>query len=195
MNKVTCYGVAMSDDVCEVPVPRLPETAMTEPLAQLLERGASRQLVMTLGHAPDVFLPWYRHFGTLIHEGAVDLAVKEAARLRIAALNDCPFCMQMRAHRRDGSQILDEPLAVAAQAGDRDAGFSGEQRLALDLAEQVFHAPADVSDDDFGRFRGQWSDAQIVELSLAIAEFIGMGKAFKFLGLRGSPLVPPPAAG
>ena len=72
----------MSDEVCEVPVPRLPEAPMTDVLAGLLAKGASRPLVMTLGHAPDVFLPWYKHFGFLIHEGVVDLAVKEAARSR-----------------------------------------------------------------------------------------------------------------
>lgn len=184
----------MSDEVCEVPVPRLPEAAMTDALAQMLAKGASRPLVMTLGHAPDLFLPWYRYFGSLVHEGAVDLAVKEAARLRIAALNDCPFCMQMRAKHRDGSQILEEELALAAQAGDRGhVRFTGEQRLAMAMAEQMFHAPGDVTDEAFAGFRGQWSDEQMVELGLAIAEFIGMGKVFKFLGLRGSPLVPPPA--
>lgn len=183
----------MADEVCEIPVARLPEAPMSDVLSGMLAKGASRPLVMTLGHAPDVFLPWYRHFGYLIHDGVVDLAVKEAARLRIAALNDCPFCMQMRAKHRDGSQILDEESAVAAQAGERGhAGFSAEQRLVLDLAERVFSAPADVADDEFAGYRAQWSEAQIVELSLAIAEFIGMGKAFKFLGLRGSPLVPAP---
>lgn len=166
---------------------------MTDVLAQLLEKGASRPLVMTLGHAPDAFLPWYRYFGYLIHDGVADLAVKETARLRIAALNDCPFCMQMRAKHRDGSQILAEELAVAAQAGDRlHPGFTAEQRLAMTMADQMFHAPGDVSDDAFATFRSQWSEAQMVELGLAIAEFIGMGKVFKFLGLRGSPLVPPP---
>ena len=183
----------MAEEVCEVPVPRLPEAAMSEALSELLAKGASRPLVMTLGHAPDAFLPWYRYFGFLIHDGDVDLSVKETARLRIAALNDCPFCMQMRAKHRDGTQILDEELAVAAQAGDRlHPDFSAEERLAMAMADQMFTAPADVTDDAFATFRGQWSDAQMVELSLAIAQFIGMGKVFKFLGLRGSPLVPPP---
>ena len=183
----------MSDEVCEVPVPRLPEAPMDDVLAGLLAKGASRPLVMTLGHAPDVFLPWYEHFGYLIHEGVVDLAVKEAARLRVAALNDCPFCMQMRAKHRDGSQVLPEELAIAAQAGEAThPGFTDEQRLAMAMAEQVFTAPADVTDAAFAGFRAQWSEAQMVELTLAIAEFIGMGKAFKFLGLRGSPLVPAP---
>jgi AhpD family alkylhydroperoxidase len=183
----------MADDVCEVPVPRLPEVVLTNELMQLIGRGASRPLVATLGHAPDYFLPWYRYFGSLIHAGAVDLAVKETARLRIAALNDCPFCMQMRARHRDGSQILDEELAIAAQAGDRlHPGFAAEQRLAMSIADQMFLAPADVTDDVFAAYRSQWSDEQMVELGLAIAEFIGMGKVFKFLGLRGSPLVPAP---
>ena len=185
---------AMADEVCEVPVPRLPEAPMSDVLAELLAKGASRPLVMTLGHAPEAFLPWYRYFGYLIHDGDVDLAVKETARLRIAALNDCPFCMQMRAKYRDGSQILEEELAVAAQAGDRlHPGFTREQRVVVTMAEQMFLAPADVSDDMFDSFRAEWSDAQMVELALAIAQFIGMGKVFKFLGLRGSPLVPPPA--
>jgi AhpD family alkylhydroperoxidase len=173
----------------------LPEAPLSDELQQLLAKGASRSLVTTLGHAAGSFMPWYRYFGHLIHEGVVDLDVKEAARLRVAALNDCPFCMQMRARHRDGTQILEEGLAVAAQAGARDhPGFTDEQLLALDVAEQMFTAPGDVSDAAFDRLRAQWSDAQLVELGLAVAEYIGMGRLFKFMGLRGSPLVPPPEA-
>jgi alkylhydroperoxidase family enzyme len=58
------------------------------------------------------------------------------------------------------------------QAVDRYAdhpGFSERERLALAYAEMVTISPNDVTDEQFAALRGEFSDREIVELSVQAA--------------------------
>lgn len=187
MTSTTIVSRTTPERACRIPIARLPRAEMTPDLAALVARRADPQLVGVMGHAGDLFVEWYRFFGRIIHEGALDPAVKEAARLRIAALNDCHLCLHMRARDRDGNQVLAEQLAEAAQLGELDhAGFSDVQRRAIGLAEHMFHDPTAITDEWMDGARAELTDGQLVELSLAIGQFIGMGKVFKTFGLAGT---------
>ncbi|MFO1081816.1 MAG: hypothetical protein U1E23_14445 [Reyranellaceae bacterium] len=47
--------------------------------------------------------------------------------------------------------------------------FSAAERLALEYAERITITGQTVDDDLFGRLKGQFTEAQIVELTAAIA--------------------------
>jgi alkylhydroperoxidase family enzyme len=174
----------MSDESCPVDMPRLPAAELTGALHELVASGANRSMVETLGHQPERFVAWYRSFRSSIRDGVVAPSIKETARLRIAALNGCPFCMHMRSRGADGSPLLNDADVTAALAGDRHhAQFSVEQLAALAFAERLFTDPHGASDDEVAELRALVGDAGVIELGLAIGDFIGMGKLFLYLHL------------
>jgi alkylhydroperoxidase family enzyme len=78
-------------DACPIPQPRLPLTAVTPELEPQLARGGDPRFVRTMGHVPDAYLAWSAFYGKLIYAGVLPTRIKEAARLRIAALNGCHY--------------------------------------------------------------------------------------------------------
>lgn len=93
----------------------------------------------------------------------------ELVYLRISQINGCAFCLGMHsgALRQDGeSQIRLDSLA-----GWRvSEHFDARERAALQWAESVAdiahtHAP----DEDFAALKAQFSDVEIVDLTLAIS--------------------------
>jgi alkylhydroperoxidase family enzyme len=59
---------------------------------------------------------------------------------------------------------------VAELAGWRESeAFSEAERLALEYAERMTHTGQKVDDDLFGRLKAHFSEAQIVELTAAVA--------------------------
>lgn len=84
----------MSSDIeqaCPIPVPRLKLAEVTPELQQMIDGGADPRFIRTLGHAPSSFAAWGAFYGKMLHHGVLSLRIKEAARLRIAALNGCHY--------------------------------------------------------------------------------------------------------
>jgi alkylhydroperoxidase family enzyme len=50
-----------------------------------------------------------------------------------------------------------------------DVNFSDEERLVLEYADAMTRTPVEVSDALFARLRGRFAEAQLVELTSAIA--------------------------
>jgi len=49
------------------------------------------------------------------------------------------------------------------------AAFSEEEKLVIEYAQQMTNTPVNISDELFGRLRKHFDEAQIVELTAAIA--------------------------
>lgn len=76
---------------CLVPTRVLPLAALTPDLQAMIDKGVDPIWVRALGHAPDVLIAWTKYYWPLLFAGAVDVRIKEAARLRIARLNACHY--------------------------------------------------------------------------------------------------------
>jgi AhpD family alkylhydroperoxidase len=107
---------------------------------------------------------------------------RELARMRIAQINDCVACSDFRA-----PSVLDAGIApelyenVAAYA--TYPGYTARQRLAIEYAERFATAHASIDDAFFGRLRELFSDAEILDLTLCIAVFLGLGRSLTVLGV------------
>jgi AhpD family alkylhydroperoxidase len=93
----------------------------------------------------------------------------ELVHLRLSQINGCGVCIDM--HWRDLMRQEVDPRHVNALAGWREAPFfSARERAALNWAETVNAIPfKDPGDDDFAQLQAHFSDAEIAELSHAIA--------------------------
>jgi AhpD family alkylhydroperoxidase len=107
---------------------------------------------------------------------------RELARMRIAQINDCVACSGFRAQ-----SVLDAGVApelydnVAAYASY--PGYTERQRLAIEYAERFANDHASMDDAFFERLRDAFSDEEILDLTLCVAVFLGLGRSLTVLGV------------
>ena len=65
-----------------------------------------------------------------------------------------------------------------------DPSFSRRERLALELAERMALEHASLGDAFFRDLRAHFSDPEIVELGMAIGQYIGFGRLLMVLDLE-----------
>jgi alkylhydroperoxidase family enzyme len=65
-----------------------------------------------------------------------------------------------------------------------DPSFTERERIALEFAERLALDHHSLDDDFFRRMRGSFSDAEIVELGMAIGQYIGFGRLLMVLDLE-----------
>ena len=62
--------------------------------------------------------------------------------------------------------------------------FSDRERLALEFAEKMALDHQSIGDAFFSRLRAEFSDAEIVELGMAIGRYIGFGRLLMVLDVE-----------
>lgn len=105
----------------------------------------------------------------------------EAARLRIAQINGCMVCMDWRTER-DGVKVEDT-FADAVENWDTTDAFDDRTRLAAEYAQRYALDHHGLDDAFWERMSSQYSQAEIVELSISIGSWITSGRLNHVLGL------------
>ncbi|WP_025131937.1 carboxymuconolactone decarboxylase family protein [Pseudomonas sp. PH1b] len=100
---------------------------------------------------------------------SIDKPLLELVKIRVSQLNQCAFCSDMHAveARRQG----ESERRLYALSVWRDSGFfTPRERAALAWCESVTLLPAaGVPDELYARAREQFSERELVDLTLAIA--------------------------
>ena len=63
------------------------------------------------------------------------------------------------------------------------AGYSPEEQLAIEYAERFVLDHTNIDDDFFDRLRTRFSDPEILDLTVCIAAFLGLGRMLRVLGI------------
>ncbi|MEU8890177.1 carboxymuconolactone decarboxylase family protein [Streptomyces sp. NPDC048442] len=110
----------------------------------------------------------------------------EAARLRIAQLNGCLFCLDWRTDR-DGEKV-EEGFADAVtnwRTGDAPGVLDDRTRLAAEYAERyaLDHHGLEGDEDFWARMSAHYSQAEIVELTMSLGSWLAFGRLNRVLGL------------
>jgi len=71
--------------------------------------------------------------------------------------------------------LSEEKIAHLAAYRD-DARFTARERIALEYAELMALDHVAIGDDFFRRVREEFTDAEIVELTMAIGQYLGFGR-------------------
>lgn len=107
---------------------------------------------------------------------------RELARMRIAQINDCAACSGFRAPSVLAARVAPELYDnVADYATYR--GYTSRQRLAIEYAERFVTDHASIDDAFFGRMRRFFNDEELLDLTLCVAVFLGLGRALTVLGV------------
>ena len=115
------------------------------------------------------------------NKSILPVRVREAARMRIAQLNDCTVCLAFRADSVR-AQGLDEDFYCAVGSGG-DSSFSEQERLAIEYAERFAIDHASIDDAFMQRLRGVFSDPEVFDLTICVSAFLGLGRTLRVLGI------------
>lgn len=133
------------------------------------------ELVPGIGPAAAAFsLAVYQHT-------TLGLREFEAARLRIAQINGCLFCLDWRTER-DGAKVEDGFEVAVAQWRTTEA-FDERTRLAAEYAERyaVEHHGLDAA--FWERMLAAYSRAEAVELTMCLGSWLAFGRLNHVLGI------------
>jgi len=130
-------------------------------------------------HAADVMRV---HFDRWLHS-PLGPRLTELVRLAVANQTRCPICLAVRrpGARREG---VDEDL-VAAVAKGTPSAFTRRERLAIEYAGALAGDHGDVTPQMYAELRTEFDDAEVAELALLAASFLGQGRILETL-TRGS---------
>jgi alkylhydroperoxidase family enzyme len=105
----------------------------------------------------------------------------EAARLRIAQINGCLFCLDWRTER-DGQKVEDGFAEAVTDWRATDA-FDERTRLAAEYAERYALDHHNLDGEFWARMTAAYSQAEIVELSMSIGSWLAFGRLNHVLGI------------
>lgn len=122
------------------------------------------------------------------NKSIIPTRVREAARMRIAQLNECKVCLNFRADSVLAKGETDEDFYAHVADFHRDDRYTPQEKLAIDYAERFAVAHTAIDDDFFARLREQFSDAEILDLTVCIATFVALGRTLNVLGIEDTQL-------
>lgn len=112
----------------------------------------------------------------------------EAARLRIAQINGCVFCLDWRTER-DGEKV-EESFAEAVEQWRTTDAFDDRTRLAAEFAERYAIDHHGIDQDFWDRMSAHYTDGEIVELSMCLGSWLAFGRLNHVLGLDTACVLP-----
>lgn len=129
------------------------------------------------------------HFSLSVYaHSTLGLREFEAARLRIAQINGCVFCLDWRTER-DGEKV-EESFADAVTAWRTTDAFDERTRLAAEYAERYAVDHHGLDEEFWARMGVCYSQLEIVELSMSIGSWLAFGRLNHVLGLDTACLLP-----
>jgi alkylhydroperoxidase family enzyme len=120
--------------------------------------------------------------GAVYGDSHLPLREFEAARYRIAQINDCQLCLTWRSERGEDGPVGEDLYAEVAEWRS-SGGLTERERLAAEYAERFAVDHRNLDDEFWSRMRAAFSDEEIVELTLCLAQWLGLGRLNQVLGI------------
>jgi alkylhydroperoxidase family enzyme len=139
-----------------------------------IPEGEGGELVQVWALSPELGAAVGGLAAAVYGERLVEPRVREVARMRIAHINGCNVCQEWRFPEMAERGVTEE---LYAHVDDPDAGdYSTQERLAIEYAEKFALDHRALDDAFFERMRAEFSDAEIVELTAMIGNWLAFGR-------------------
>src|SRR5256885_10109303 len=102
--------------------------------------------------------------------------------MRTARHNDCTTCSDFRAPSVQASGVPAD-LYYHVEEYATYPGYTERQRLAIEYAERFATAHEQIDDELFDRLHAAFSDEEILDLTLCISVYLGLGRTLAVLGV------------
>jgi AhpD family alkylhydroperoxidase len=157
----------------------IPGEAWPEELRQVADpdgRSPTEQGTLRIyAHRPELAVAYARFMTSLRASSQLPPRLLELVRLRVAFHNQCRSCMAIRydAAVEDG---VDEGLVCQLEAPEEAEDLTAAERAALHFADQLATDHHAIDDETFSRLAEHFDEAEIVELGMHVATFVGYGR-------------------
>lgn len=126
-------------------------------------------------HRPELAQAYARYMAALRRPGLLSRRLVELVRLRVAFHNQCRSCMAVR--YADGAEAgVNEALVCQLHNPDEAPDLSEAERAALHFADLMATNHLAIDDVTIADLSAHFSEAEIVELGMNIAAFVGYGR-------------------
>ena len=115
-------------------------------------------------------------------DSSLPIREREVARMRIAQLNECNVCLNTRAASAMQQGLTDE-LYQQVDCYRDVADFTPRERLAAEFAEQFAIDHTAIGEELWTRLRAEFTDVELLELTVTIGFCVGLGRAFNVLDI------------
>jgi AhpD family alkylhydroperoxidase len=143
--------------------------------------GADTKTPLELGnlrfyaHRPELAEAYVAFMAALRRPGLLSRRLVELVRLRVAFHNQCRSCMAVRYH--DGAADgVDEVLVCQLASPDEAPDLTDAERAALRFADRMATDHLSIDDAAVADLRAHFTEAEVVELGMNIAAFVGYGR-------------------
>jgi uncharacterized peroxidase-related enzyme len=142
------------------------DPANNQALAELERKTGPNNFYRAMAHKPDVMAGCPRLYGSIMGPGSLDRRLKEMVYLAVSTVNECKYCTaaHLKGARKAGLSERD----IEDIENETNRNFTPIEQTALHYAREMTRACA----DEFatrGSLREQFSEEQLVELTLVIA--------------------------
>jgi AhpD family alkylhydroperoxidase len=148
-------------------------------LQQLVDAGHKTPLELgnlrIYAHRPELASAYAQFMAALRVPGLLPRRLVELVRLRVAFHNQCRSCMAVRYPdgREDG---VTEALVCQLQEPDEAEDLTEAERAALRFADLLATDHLRIDDNALEDLKAHFSEAEIVELGMNVATFVGFGR-------------------
>ncbi len=136
-----------------------------------LEQGLTRYFA----HCPEQALGLMGFGGALERNRTLPARLVELVRLRVAFFNQCRSCMAIRYSDAVADGVT-EGLVCSLERPQEAENLSAAEKAAIRYGELMATDHLAIDDATYGELRQHFSEAQIVELGMTVAFFVGFGR-------------------
>jgi 4-carboxymuconolactone decarboxylase len=154
--------------------------AADDKVREALEALPPLNIFRTLAHAETTFRPFLRFGGAVLTRMRLDPLVREVAILVVAREAEARY--EWIQHEAIAKQVgaTDAQIAALEARSDPHGAFDPAQAAAIEFAAAVTHSPR-VGDELFAQVRAHFDDREIVELLLAIGDYLMLARVMTVL--------------
>src|SRR5262245_11116284 len=167
----------MPEAVCDARVPQLPACHRIVPdSSYYLEATEMMKARIDLMHVNPGILQAMLGLERQVRQAGLDSRLLDLVRMRASQINGCAYCLDM--HSKDARANGETEQRLYGLDAWRDAPYySARERAALEWTEALtLVSETHVPDDVYERVRGQFSEDELVHLSLAIVSINGWNR-------------------
>jgi len=152
-----------------------------------IPKGEGGDAVQIWSLRPEMGAAVNRLVDAAYNKSILPVRVREAARMRIAQLNDCTVCLAFRADKVK-AQGVSEDFYCHVGVHDDGAQFNEQELMAMEYAERFATDHMSIDDAFFNRMGELFTDPEILDLTICLSAFLGLGRTLRVLGITDTTL-------
>ena len=116
------------------------------------------------------------------NKSILPVRVREGARMRIAQLNDCPVCLAS-GPRRSRTRASPRTSTATSPTTTRPTATAPRSSSPSSTPSASPWTTSSIDDAFFARLAECFTDAEILDLTICLAAFLGLGRMLRSLGI------------